>query len=67
MNCPTQDKARKKNFFFFGCKRDGEREKEGGREGELDMEPGGNARLHASQCNSSLRTAKSSVVPKKDS
>lgn len=66
MNCPTQDKARKKIFFFLvvrGTKR--ERGKEGAGEGELDMEPGGDARLHISQCNSSLRTAKSSVMPKK--
>lgn len=53
-------------------KREGRRKgrDEGGREGKREaeksyMEPGGNERLHASQCSSSLRTAESSVTPAK--
>lgn len=54
-----------------GRERDGEREgmregeRERGRQRNLNMEPGGNERLHASQCSSSLRTAESSVTPTK--
>lgn len=62
MNCPILDKARN---LFVAVEREGGRRGDGERERELDMEPGGNAGSHASQCNSSLRTAESSIMPTK--
>lgn len=41
---------------------EGGRGREGRWERELHMEVGGNSRLNASQCNSSLRIAKSSIM-----
>lgn len=49
--------------IFVGCGREGGNGREGRRERELEMELQGNAWLHASQYNFSLRTAKSSIMP----